>query len=203
MADNFMGLFSSPEDVRQARIAAENAAYDKAMLSGNDFMRGQAMGQRIGSSLGGMMGMQSADEIRAQQINDIVRGVGAGDMSDPENLGNIAKILNDNGYTKEAVLVMDKRQKEIDRLMKTSDVRENKQTMMVPKTYKGKPAVDDEGNIIYEPKTIYSKEKFYQDTMRWEPIRPEKSGDAATGQLHTADSLNQWFIDKYGVGIGQ
>ena len=116
MANDFMGMFTTPQEVRQKQLEAERAAYDKAMLSGDAFMQGQAMGRRIGGSVGGMMGITSAEEAKAQNIKNlfdetVAMSDGEFNLDTPENLTYFAKKLNDLGYSKEAMQMLEAAQK--------------------------------------------------------------------------------------------
>ena len=117
MANDFMGMFTTPQEIRQKQLDAERAAYDKAMLSGDAFMQGQAMGRRIGGSVGGMMGITSTEEVRAAQLQDMA---GNFDLDTSAGLTAFAKQLNDMGMTKEAIQVLGKRDSVIDRERRTA-----------------------------------------------------------------------------------
>lgn len=113
--DTFAGMFTSPEDIRNQRIAEIEAARQRAMtpsggtLAGLNAMvagSGYSAGQALGERLGGMFGLKTREEAQAQQLQDMASQVS---MEDPDALGAFAKQLNEMGMTKEAIAVLEKR----------------------------------------------------------------------------------------------
>lgn len=106
MADGIMGMFTTPQEIRQKQMEAERAAYDKAMMSGDAFMQGQAMGRRIGGSVGGMLGVTSPEVARAEELAKLRPEFSQ--MIDPNEMMTYAKNLAEAGFTEEAIVTVQK-----------------------------------------------------------------------------------------------
>jgi len=204
MANDFMGMFTTPQEVRQKQLEAERAAYDKAMLSGDAFMQGQAMGRRIGGSVGGMMGMTSAEEVRAAQLQDMA---GNFDLDTSAGLTAFAKQLNDMGMTKEAIQVLGKRDSVIDRERRTAEedtekaMREGKIREGIPKyemrvrtDSKGNPLVGPNGKPLMERVKVPTYERWSEKEQRWVPTT------SPSGSTNDSGFLVDW--GKYLTGQG-
>lgn len=195
MADGLMGLFSTPEDVLKAQRAVEQQQFNDAFTSGDAFLRGQALGGRIGQGIGGMLGAQNPEVAKAETIQNLLKG-GSGDMRDPENLTNLAEAFNAMGLQAEALKLLTARDERIREIMEAPDEKEERSTVMVPKIYKGEIVKDDEGNPVVEPKTIYRKRKFNKDTMKWEYETREATADDNTAVFHDSESLKRYLEER-------
>jgi hypothetical protein len=217
MANDFMGMFTTPQEIRQKQLDAERAAYDKAMLSGDAFMQGQAMGRRIGGSVGGMMGMTSTEEAKAQNIKNLFDETvamrdGEFNLDTSDNLAYFAKKLNDLGYTAEAVKVLEKRDSVLDRERRIAAEEETKaqgvkprveeRTVPVIRTYKGKPVLDENDKPIYDLEKVKVYFDWNATTKKWEERGSNQGTGTGTGaegaKFHNVDSFNAALRSKYG-----
>lgn len=78
MANELAGLFTTPEEIRQARIQKIDDA-ETALLGGNLLNQvaaaGSLSGKRIGERLGGMLGLQTQEEFKAGQMNNMFKAL--------------------------------------------------------------------------------------------------------------------------------
>ena len=207
MADGIMGMFTTPQEIRQKQIEAERTAYDKAMMSGDAFMQGQAMGRRIGGSVGGMLGVSTPEEQKAAELQAMAENM---DLNTSTGLAEFAKMLNGLGYTKEAIQVMEKRDSVFDRerRMATEDEaaaqgvkpRVEERTVPVIRTYKGKPVLDENDQPIYDLEKVKVYFDWNSATKKWE--QRGNNSDTGTGnegaKFHNLDSFNEALRKKYG-----
>ena len=121
MANTIAGMFSTPEAIRDQRIAEIAAAQRQAampqggrisdlnaVVAGGGYLTGQMMGEQ----LGGMLGMRTREEAKAQSIKNlfdetVAMSDGEFNLDTPENLTYFAKKLNDLGYSKEAMQMLE------------------------------------------------------------------------------------------------
>lgn len=108
--DAFGGLFTTPEEIKQARMDKITAAED-ALLGGSLLNQvaaaGTLAGRKIGERMGSMFGLQTAAEQQAAKVQDVVSGVQWDDM---KSVGEAAKILNGMGNIKGSLAVLGKGQ---------------------------------------------------------------------------------------------
>ena len=119
MAIDFAGMFTDPnsfrdqrlQDLMQQRAGISQMGGSMNQLLGQVAAGGGATGAQLAEGLGGMFGLKTREEAQAQKVQDMA---GMIDMNDPEDLNQFAKALNSMGMTKEAVMVLDKRQRVIE-----------------------------------------------------------------------------------------
>jgi hypothetical protein len=216
MAD-ITGMFQDPNAIRQARIDDILKQYQATSQMGGSMnqLLGQvaAAGSNVGSLMAegaaGMFGMSTPEEAKAAELQAMMQSI---DPNSPDQLAEMAKIMNGLGYTKEAIAVMDKRQSVLnqqaadeDRATKIAQgpaPRIEEKTVWIPRTTsKGKPVLDDNGDPVFEPKTIKTYYDWNNTTKKW-----EKRGDAATAseggdmKIHDEASFNEYLMKRYQGG---
>lgn len=187
MADNIAGLFTDPNSFRNARIddlMKQRAAIGQmggsmSGLLGQVAAGGGATGSMMAEGLGGLFGLSTPEEKKAAELQAMAES-GAYDLSTSAGLANFAKDLNGLGYTKEAVMVLEKRNSILDRETAMADRerklaqgtrRESKETIMVNKLdSKGRPVMLPNGQPVMEPKTAYFTEEWNDTTKKWERV---------------------------------
>lgn len=224
MADNFAGMFRDPrsyrderlQDLMQQRQAISNMGGSMSQLLGQVAAGGGATGAMMAEGLGGMFGMKTREEAQAQQLQDMASKI---DMNEPEDLNQFAMALNSLGMTKEAVQVLEKRQSVLDqkardedrklrqedrdRLIAKGDLRERKETVMVPLLdSKGRPVLHPTtGEVVMQPKTSYYTEVWNEEKQVW-----EREGTAASSAPETGSpfrNLQEGFDKLYKSAEGQ
>lgn len=106
MATDISGLFSSPEEVKAARLKGITDNLTAAAPKGFDF--GYQLGSLAGEGLMGITGTVPKAERRAADIKSVMGGADVEALTDPQQLLRLAKELNGKGYTKEALALMDR-----------------------------------------------------------------------------------------------
>lgn len=106
MATDISGLFSSPEEVKAARLKGITDNLTAAAPKGFDF--GYQLGSLAGEGLMGITGTVPKAERRAADIKSVMGGADVEALVDPQQLLRLAKELNGKGYTKEALALMDR-----------------------------------------------------------------------------------------------
>jgi hypothetical protein len=114
MATDIMGMFQDPNAIRQSRIddilkqyqATSQMGGSMNQLLGQVAAAGSNVGNLMAEGAAGMFGMTTPEEARAQKFQDIIRGVGTGYMNDPANMYEVARVLNDEGFTQEALALV-------------------------------------------------------------------------------------------------
>lgn len=110
------GLFTTPSQLRDARLAdlmkqrqAINTGMGGSMsgLLGQVAAGGALTGQMLAEGMGGMFGLKTAEEDKASQIQDLLSQF---DINTPEGAATAARLLNNQGFTNEALAVMKHRQ---------------------------------------------------------------------------------------------
>lgn len=120
MANTIAGMFADPNSFRDERLndlmkqrqAIGQMGGSMNQLLGQVAAGGGATGAMMAEGLGGMFGMKTAEEAKAAQLQNIA---GNFDLDTSAGLASFAKQLNDMGMTKEAIMVMDKRNSVLDR----------------------------------------------------------------------------------------
>lgn len=217
MADNIAGLFTNPNSYRDARLdelMKQRAAIGQmggsmSGLLGQVAAGGGATGLMMAEGLAGMLGMSTPEEAKAAELQAMAES-GAYDLGTSEGLANFAKDLNGLGYTKEALMIMDKRNSILDRELASEDratkiaqgpaPRVEEKTVWIPRTTsKGKPVLDDNGDPVFEPKTVKTYYDWNNTTKKW-----EKRGDAATAseggdmKIHDQASFDAYLAKRSG-----
>jgi hypothetical protein len=182
MANTIAGMFSTPEAIRDQRIAEIAAAQRQAAMPRGGSISdlnavvaggGYLQGQMFGEQLGGMLGLKTREEDKAAQIQDMASNL---NLETPQGLALFARMLNNQGMTEEAMRVFElakvkekdeydrKRQEEIDRLNKEkaeADIAYKKKLTEAAK----KPSPDWEWKSLgkeYNPETFQ-----YETTYGW------------------------------------
>lgn len=201
MAIDYAGLFADPNEIRNKRIQdmmAERQGIAQmggsmSQLLGQVAAGGAATGRALAEQTAGMFGLKDPAEQKAGQLQQMSQNF---DTTTSTGLTAFAKALNDAGMTREAVLVLQQRDKVLaseretekygfykedrerseqdrQRLIAQGKLRERRETVMVEKLdSKGKPTG------IMEPKTVYYTEVWDEKNQRW--VR--ESGSGAGGQ---------------------
>ena len=218
MADNiYAGLFTSPDQIRQKRL--DDLAKQQMMVSGSGGSWDQLLGQvaasgnlmanQLTEGVAGMFGMKTKEEANAAKVQEMAKAI---DWNAPEDLNQFAMALNDMGMTKQAVQVLQQRQSVLnqqaadeDRATKIAQgpaPHVEEKTVWIPRTTsKGKPVLDDNGDPVFEPKTIKTYYDWNNTTKKW-----EKRGDAATAseggdmKIHDEASFNEYLMKRYQGG---
>lgn len=200
MANELMGMFTTPEEIAQAQRAQEEANLYKAFNSGNAFLQGQALGGQIAGGLGGMLGGYSPAEAKASELQAMMQS-GAYDLNTSDGLANFAKDLNGLGYTKEALAILGKRNEVLDRETATADRErklkqgqreERRETVMVPKLdSKGRPVILPNGQPVMEPKTAYYTVEWNDKLGKWERM-DGKGSTSSSGADEELDLPEAW-----------
>jgi len=99
-----IGLFSSPEEVRDLRLAQIRKLQQESAPKGFNF--GVSLGQGMRESANNMLGITNPMEAKAAELQAMMQSVAPDDI---EGLANIARMMNELGYTKEAIAVMQQR----------------------------------------------------------------------------------------------
>jgi hypothetical protein len=99
-----IGLFSSPEEVRDSRLAQIRKLQQENAPKGFNF--GVSLGQGMRESANNMLGITNPMEAKAAELQAMMQSVAPDDI---EGLANIARMMNELGYTKEAIAVMQQR----------------------------------------------------------------------------------------------
>lgn len=225
MANEFQGMFRDPRSYRDERLndlirqrqAISTMGGSMNDLYGQVAAQGGLMGQMMAEGLGSALGMQTREEAQAQKVQDMAKMI---DMNAPEDLNQFAMALNDMGMTKQALMVLEKRQsvldqqareedradrqKDRDRLIAKGDIRERKETIMVPMLdSKGRPVLDPiTGEVVKQPKTSFYTEIWNEDKQVWE----REGGAANTATAPTGSpfrNLQEGFDKLYKGAEGQ
>lgn len=216
MAD-ISGMFTTPDQIRQQRMDAlmkrqqANAGLGGtyAGLLGQIAAGGGTTGATMAEAMGRVFGLGTAEEAQASQVQDMAKMI---DWNSPEDLNQFAIALNDMGMTKQAIQILQQRQSVLnqqaadeDRATKIAQgpaPRVEEKTVWIPRTTsKGKPVLDDNGDPIFEPKTIKTYYDWNNTTKKW-----EKRGDNATAseggdmKIHDQASLDAYFAKRYQGG---
>ena len=202
MATNIAGLFTSPEELRQQRIAdIERQRQAISGMGGSwDSLLGQVaasgglIGNQLAENAAGMFGMKTAEEAKAAQLQDMANNY---DLNTSTGLASFAKQLNDMGMTKEAIMVMDKYQSvlgteraEADRQERIAkgDTRTMQKPIMVQE-----PVWDTKKTKVvgYKPvvKNVSWTQTWNPESKTWEPAEPPtqgSTGEATSGKVSTA-----------------
>lgn len=104
MAMDYSGLFTNPADIRNARIddlmkqrqAIQGMGGSMAGLLGQVAAGGGATGSMMAEALGGMFGMKTAEEAKAEQEQAIAKGL---DIGNVDSLSNAISKLKETGNT--------------------------------------------------------------------------------------------------------
>jgi hypothetical protein len=99
-----IGLFSSPEEVRDLRLAQIRKLQQESAPKGFNF--GVSLGQGMRESANNMLGITNPMEAKAAELQAMMQSV---DPTNPDALANIAKMMNELGYTKEAIAILERR----------------------------------------------------------------------------------------------
>jgi len=124
MANTIAGMFADPNSFRDERLndlmkqrqAISNMGGSMNQLLGQVAAGGGATGAMMAEGLGGMFGLKTAEEAKAHDIKNlfdetVAMSDGEFNLDTPENLNYFAKKLNDLGYTKEAMQMLEAAQK--------------------------------------------------------------------------------------------
>lgn len=103
MADR-IGLFASPEEVRNARIDEIRQRQMESAPKGFNF--GMSLGQGMRESANNILGITNPMEAKAAELQAMMQSI---DPNSPDDLANIAKMMNELGYTKEAIALLERR----------------------------------------------------------------------------------------------
>lgn len=114
MATMFDGLFDTPEDIQNRRIdsmmqnrrAISNMGGGWSQLLGQVAAGGGATGEMLAEGAGRMFGLQTEEEKKADEIQAMM-STAMKNMDDPAAVSNMARLLNERGYTKEALALME------------------------------------------------------------------------------------------------
>lgn len=99
-----IGLFSTPEEVRDLRLAQIRKLQQESAPKGFNF--GVSLGQGMRESANNILGITNPMEAKAAELQAMMQSV---DPADPDALANIAKMMNELGYTKEAIAILERR----------------------------------------------------------------------------------------------
>ena len=200
MANELAGMFTTPEQLRQKRIndlMMQQAAVSR-MGGSMDQLLGQvaAQGNVVGGALTeagrSLFGLQTPEEAKAASLNEMA---GQYDLTTSAGLGEFAKQLNDMGMTKEALMVMDKRQSVLGMERAEADRQEriakgDTRTMTKPVMLQ-EPKIEKGKVVGYKPviKNVQWTQTWNPETKTWEPAEPptgSSTGEATSGSVSTA-----------------
>lgn len=124
MANTIAGMFADPNSFRDERLndlmkqrqAIGQMGGSMNQLLGQVAAGGGATGAMMAEGLGGMFGMKTAEEAKAHNIKNlfdetVAMSDGEFNLDTAENLNYFAKKLNDLGYAKEAMQMLEAAQK--------------------------------------------------------------------------------------------
>lgn len=184
MAIDFAGMFADPtsfrderlKDLMQQRAGISQMGGSMNQLLGQVAAGGGATGAQLAEGIGGMFGLQTREEAQAQKVQDMAKMI---DMNQPEDLNQFAMALNDMGMTKEAVMVLEKRQAVLDKMnadadrserIAKGDIRQRTATIDV-----NVPRFDSKGQLVGyfpEKQTVRWDQTWNPKTQKWEPENP-------------------------------
>lgn len=112
MANTIAGMFADPNSFRDERIndlmkqrqAISNMGGSMSDLLGQVAAGGGATGAMMAEGLGGMFGLQTREEAKAAQIQDMASNL---NLETPQGLALFARMLNNQGMTEEAMKVFE------------------------------------------------------------------------------------------------
>lgn len=209
MAD-ITGMFQDPNAIRQARIndiakqyqATANMGGSMNQLLGQVAASGSNVGSLMAEGAAGMFGMTTPEEAKAAQLNEMS---GNFDLNTSEGLTAFAKQLNDMGMTKEAIMVMGKRDSVLDRerRIKAEDekstlekaMREGKIREGVPR-YEMRPRLDRDGKPVlvngqpqYERVLVKTYERWDESKQRHVPVENTSNNDLVQIRLQQQEEF--------------
>ena len=210
MATNIIeGMFSTPEDIKRRRIedlmkrqqSIGQMGGSMNQLLGQVAAQGGVTGSMMAEGLGGMFGLKSAEEAKAAQLNQMAN---AADLETSAGITAFAKQLNNMGMTKEAIMMLEKRDSVLDRERRMSAEDEKSaldKAMREGKIREGVPRrverirLDSKGNPVIGPnglpqtETVLEKtyERWDESQMKWTPTE----GPAATTST-TSGYMADW-----------
>ena len=217
MADNIAGLFTNPNSYRDARLdelMKQRAAIGQmggsmSGLLGQVAAGGGATGAMMAEGLGGLFGLSAPEEKKAAELQAMAES-GAYDLGTSEGLANFAKDLNGLGYTKEALMVMDKRSSILDREIAAEDratknaqgvpPRVEERTVPVIRTYKGKPVLDENDQPIYDLEKVKIYKDWNPETRKWEERGKPSASEDGDMNVHNEASFNEYLMKRYQGG---
>lgn len=211
MASVFDGLFTSPEDIKKQRVAditKQRTALSQMGGSMNQLLgqvagQGLLTGRAIGESIGDIAGLSSKSENKAAELQAMMQSI---NPNNPDDLANMAKMLNELGYTREAVALLEQRKNILDtqysetRLQGEKDKAQRGFTRTINKIIE-KPLKDSKGNIIGTyPATISVTQQWNAQKKEWEDIsgKTGEGADAPYGGITVIDPKTGMVTMKQG-----
>ena len=189
MASIFDGMFTSPEEVKNKRMQDIMDARTRLSQSGGSMnqLLGQVAGQglltgrSIGEAVGSMAGLSTKSEQKAAELQAMMQSV---DPTDPDALANIAKMMNELGYTKEAIAILERRnavlsnQREQEKY-KTEKAQGKTRNMYVDTVVPAR--FDKEGNLLSAARTESRiiTQTWDDKRQEWLPPLPANARPAA------------------------
>lgn len=183
------GLFTTPEEVRNAEIAKlQQRGAGLSYLGGSQAgLLGQiaASGGITGAALGGMMNRSGAER-KAANIHDVVKSI---DFENFEDVKAKAQMLNQMGYAKEAMSLLDKGR---DILVKNASIEDaefarNNRTRQISYAVPYTRMVTGADGYTQVPVTDYRQltvtEIYDNKTKQWVPARKPPANAIRQGEV--------------------
>lgn len=178
MANNIYGLFSSPEEIQQARMAKIESNLQQNAPRG--WNTGAAFGQAAREGANRLFGITSPEEKKAAEIQAMAQS-GSYDITTPAGINAFAKDLNGLGYTKEALALLEKAK-----------------TMQGSSTYGTEKEIkDSQGNIykVTTKRTAGGYETVYTPISPNAPAKP-------VGQVEIIGAYGETSSERLGRDVG-
>lgn len=172
-----IGLFATPEEVRDQRLAQIRQLQQENAPKGFNF--GMSLGQGMRESANNILGITDPMEAKAAELQAMMQSV---DPDDPASLMQMAKMMNELGYTKEAIELLklaDQRQKTANAAADRATKEAQGTTREVSKVVMRKMSIGsgDNAQVVEVPVQMRVTQRWNNKTQQWEDLVPVSSGN--------------------------
>jgi hypothetical protein len=179
MADR-IGLFASPEEVRNARIDEIRQRQMESAPKGFNF--GMSLGQGMRESANNILGITNPMEAKAAELQAMMQSI---DPNSPDDLANIAKMMNELGYTKEAIALLERRNAVVNQQNKEQEATTKKaqgDTRTVQKVVMRPMQIGSgkDAKVVQVPTQVSITQEWKNGA--WVDIVPDTASTAADGK---------------------
>jgi hypothetical protein len=167
-----IGLFSTPEEVRNTRLEEIRRLQQDNAPKGFNF--GVSLGQGMRESANNILGITDPMEAKAAELQAMMQSV---DPNDPTSLMQMAKMMNELGYTKEAIELLklaDQRQKSVSEAQAAETKKAQGTTREVSKIVYRKMSIGsgDNAQIVQVPVQVRVTQRWNNEKNQWEDLVP-------------------------------